>query len=138
MFLEISQKSQENACARVSFSACNVIAKETLALVFSCELWEISKNTFSYRTHLGDCFLNFNGNDSIILFNYGLFVWWITFFQWGVEITLIPEAEISKTSKPVAQLHSRKWLEIAVCWTLLRYFPIELEICSAVLIKTWR
>ena len=26
--------------------ACNVIKKETLALVFSCEFWEISKSTF--------------------------------------------------------------------------------------------
>ena len=31
-------------------SACNFIKKETLAQVFSCELCEISKNTFSYRT----------------------------------------------------------------------------------------
>ena len=30
--------------------ACNVIKKETLAQVFSCEFCEISKNTFSYRT----------------------------------------------------------------------------------------
>ena len=41
MFLEISQNSQ---------AACNFIKKETLAQVFSCELCEISKNTFSYRT----------------------------------------------------------------------------------------
>ena len=38
--------SQENTCARISF-----LIKETLGLVFSCEYWEISKNTFSYRTH---------------------------------------------------------------------------------------
>ena len=56
MFLEISQNSQENTCARVSFlinlqaSDCNFIKKETLAQVFSCEFCEISKNTFSYRT----------------------------------------------------------------------------------------
>ena len=54
MFLEISQNSQENNCARVSFliklQACNFIKKETLAQVFSCEFCEISKNTFSYRT----------------------------------------------------------------------------------------
>ena len=56
VFLEISQNSQENTCARVSFiiklqaSACNFIKKETLAQVFSCEFCEISKNTFSYRT----------------------------------------------------------------------------------------
>ena len=41
MFLEISQNSQEN----------NFIKKETLALVFSCEFCEISKNTF-FTEHL--------------------------------------------------------------------------------------
>ena len=30
--------------------ACNFIKMETLAQVFSCEFWEISKTTFSYRT----------------------------------------------------------------------------------------
>ena len=57
VFLEISQKSQENTCARVSFlinrsEACNFIKKETLAQVFSCEFCDISKNTFFYRTPL--------------------------------------------------------------------------------------
>ena len=58
VFLEISQNSQENTCARVSFfiklqpSACNFIKKETLVQVFSCEFCEISKNTFSYKTPL--------------------------------------------------------------------------------------
>ena len=52
MFLEISQNSQENICPRVSLlirlqvEACNIIKKETLALVFSCEFCEISKSTF--------------------------------------------------------------------------------------------
>ena len=54
VFLEASQNSQENTCARVSFlkklQAYNFIKKETLAQVFSCEFFEISKNTFSYRT----------------------------------------------------------------------------------------
>ena len=56
VFLEISQNSQENTCARVYFlikfqaSACNFINKETLEQVFSCEFCEISKNPFSYRT----------------------------------------------------------------------------------------
>ena len=44
VFLEISQNSQENTRARVSF------LKDTLAQVFSCEFCKISKNTFSYRT----------------------------------------------------------------------------------------
>ena len=55
MFLEISQNSQQNTCARVSLSklqaeACNFIKKETLAQVFSSEFCEVSKNTFSYGT----------------------------------------------------------------------------------------
>ena len=58
VFLEISQNSQENTCARVSFfikfqaGACKFIKKETLAQVSSCEFCEISKNTFFYRTPL--------------------------------------------------------------------------------------
>ena len=57
VFLEISQNSQENTSARVSFfkqscrpQFCNFIKKETLAQMFSCEFCEISKNT------LDDCF----------------------------------------------------------------------------------
>ena len=51
MFLEISQNSLENTCARVSFliklqDLGNLIKKETLAQVLSCKFCEISKNTF--------------------------------------------------------------------------------------------
>ena len=52
-FLEISQNLLENTCARVSFfnkavgHACNFIKKETLAQVFSREIFEISQNTFT-------------------------------------------------------------------------------------------
>ena len=48
VFLEISQNSQENTCAKVSFliklhaMACNFIKKENLAQVCSCEFLEIS------------------------------------------------------------------------------------------------
>ena len=65
MLLEISQNSQENTCARVSFliklQACARVSfliklqawgLETLAQVFSCEFREISKNTFYQRTPL--------------------------------------------------------------------------------------
>ena len=58
MFLEVSQNSQENTCARVSFliklqtEACNFIKKETLTQVFSYEFCEISKNIFFRRTPL--------------------------------------------------------------------------------------
>ena len=49
MFLEISQKSQENVCARASILiklGCSFIKIETLAQVFFHEFCEISKNTF--------------------------------------------------------------------------------------------
>ena len=52
IFLEISQNSQENTCARFSFliksqgSACNFIKKEALGQMFSCKYCEISKITF--------------------------------------------------------------------------------------------
>ena len=49
VFLEISQNSQENTCARVSF-LINLQAWG-LAQVFSCEFCEISKNTF-FTEHL--------------------------------------------------------------------------------------
>ena len=39
---------------------CNFIKKEALAQVFSCEFYEISKNTVFYRTPLGDCFYKEN------------------------------------------------------------------------------
>ena len=58
LFLEISQNSQENTCARVSSliklqgSMCNFIKKETLAQVFSCKFCQIYKNRFLHRTPL--------------------------------------------------------------------------------------
>ena len=57
MFLEISKNSRENTCAKASFliklqaEDCNFIRKETLAQVFSCEFYKISKNTF-FTEHL--------------------------------------------------------------------------------------
>ena len=56
VFLEISQHSQENTCTRVSFliklqASGNLLKKETLAQVFSCEVCEISINTF-FTEHL--------------------------------------------------------------------------------------
>ena len=53
VFLKTLQNSQENTSARVSFliKAGNFIKKEALAQVFSCEICEISKNTF-FTKHL--------------------------------------------------------------------------------------
>ena len=47
----------KNLCQSLSFNkvagtACNFIKKEALVQAFSCEFWEISKNTFFYRTSL--------------------------------------------------------------------------------------
>ena len=67
MFLEISQNSQENTCARVSFLAkkSNFIKKETLAQVLSCEFCEISKNTF-FTEHLWWLLLKESPQDEFI------------------------------------------------------------------------
>ena len=51
MFLEISQNSLENTCARASFliklqARPATLLEKRLAHVFSCEFCEISKNTF--------------------------------------------------------------------------------------------
>ena len=57
MFLKISQNSQGNTCAKVSFliklqvEAYSFIKKETLTQVFSYEFCEISKNNF-FTEHL--------------------------------------------------------------------------------------
>ena len=50
VFLEISQNLQENTCAWVSF-LIKLIKKETLAHVFSCEFYEISKSAL-FTEHL--------------------------------------------------------------------------------------
>ena len=55
VFLKISQNSQENTCARVSFLIklqFGFIKKEALAQVFSCEFSEISKDNFFHRIPL--------------------------------------------------------------------------------------
>ena len=58
VFLEISQNPHEDTCARASFLiklqalGLQLIKKEILVYVFSCEFWEISKSTFFHRTPL--------------------------------------------------------------------------------------
>ena len=54
VFLEISQNSLENTWHQ----ACNFIKSEALAQVFSCEFFEISKNTFFPQNESGGCFCN--------------------------------------------------------------------------------
>ena len=62
MFFEISQNSQENACARVSSliklqAACNIIKKETLPQVFSSEFSKFRGTPF-FTEHLWWLLLN--------------------------------------------------------------------------------
>ena len=57
VFLEISQNSQENTCAIVSFliklqAACNFIKKETLAQVFPVNVVKFLRTSFLHRTPL--------------------------------------------------------------------------------------
>ena len=57
VFLEVSQNSKENNCTIVSIliklqvSGLQLLEKESLAQVFSCEFYEICKNTF-FTEHL--------------------------------------------------------------------------------------
>ena len=56
--MEILQNPQENACTRFSFlitlqQACNLIKKETLLPLFSCEFFGNFKNIFLHRTFVG-------------------------------------------------------------------------------------
>ena len=55
MFLEISQNSHENTCARASF-LIKLLKKETLAQVFFSEFFDISKNTFFLQNTSDSCF----------------------------------------------------------------------------------
>ena len=55
----------------VQLQACSFIKKETLKQAFSCEFCKISKNTFSYKTTLGDCFYRV-ALGLILFINYSL------------------------------------------------------------------
>ena len=56
VFLKISQNSQEDTCARISFLIklqaweLQLYKKETLAQVLSFEVYEVFNNTYFYRT----------------------------------------------------------------------------------------
>ena len=59
-----SKFTGKHMCQRLFFNkvvglACNFIKKETLVQVFSCEFWEISKNTF-FTEHLRWLLLKFS------------------------------------------------------------------------------
>ena len=83
---------------------------------------------------------NFNGNDLMVSFNWS----WSRLIN---KLSLIrnlnlfvSEGRISKWSKSIEQLYSSRWSDTADCLTLLRRFPVKLNIplCSAALVKMWR
>ena len=120
MFLEISQNSQENPCARVSIllklqaSACNFIKKETLAPGFSCEFCEISKNAFFTEHLIGRLLLEYEtrnrrdgnkfGGGAIEYVRRGFICNWFKKFETKSSETICSEIKI------VNQI----WLRISV------------------------
>ena len=73
MFLKVSQNSLENTCARVYFL---IKLQPQPATLLKASLWfrcfpvnfAISKNTFSYRTPLDDCFLTLQAWTAKVIF----------------------------------------------------------------------
>ena len=65
VFLKISQNSQENTCVRVSFlimaqaEGSNIVEKEAVAQLFSCEICDIFKSKFYIMKRLR--WLQFSG-----------------------------------------------------------------------------
>ena len=94
VFLDFSQNSLENICSRVSFliKLQAFIKKETLAQVFSCEFYEISKNTFLHTTPLVAA-----SDKAPIVQKLVFIITIITFFD---ETKTLPAANCSKTFKP--------------------------------------
>ena len=66
VFLKVLQNSQANTCTRVSLltklrpQACEYVKKETLAQVFSCEIFVVYKSTFFHRTPLAAASVKYN------------------------------------------------------------------------------
>ena len=62
VFLKIWQNSQESICVGVNFFikvvGCNFIKKGIPTRLFTCEICEISKNTFFTEHLLSDCFFS--------------------------------------------------------------------------------
>ena len=116
MFLEISQNSQENTCARVSFSiklqasACNFIKKETLAQMFYCEYWEVSKNAF-FIEHLwpsvsNPCFWDYSEKH---LFNFPLLFFVMVLFNFFlVVIYAILNKNVIKEDQKICLKHKNR------------------------------
>ena len=82
----------------------------------------------------------FNGNDLMVLFNWG---WPRLIYKLYLVRSLnlfASEARISKWSKYIKQLNSSKSCDTVDLLTILRQFPVKLEIpmCSAALVKRWQ
>ena len=95
VFLEISQNSQENTCAKVSFliklwssdlqiscrpQTCNLIKKETLAQVFPVNFAKFIRTPF-YRTRPDGCFWR-RMNFLLMKYHCQLFAIWNSIISW--------------------------------------------------------
>ena len=83
---------------------------------------------------------SFKGNDLMVLFNWG---WWRLINKLSLIRSLnlfASETRISKWLKSIEQLHSSSWSDTADCLTLLRCFPVKLDILiySTAIVKKWR
>ena len=99
-------KITENTCARASLviklQASDL--QQTLAQVFSCELCEISKNTFSYRTPPGDCFCHFLSH----IFKVGIKYLWC--YRYYYRLVLVWHKITSTWGKIISNIYDENIL----------------------------
>ena len=110
MFLEISENSQENTCARVS-----------LAQVFSCEFCEISENTFLQNTSGRLLLLVFSFWQIFLICNSNFSLLSVTIPKnfYDLELSIVVLAILMLASSCML---SNKWhlLEFAFIWLLAK------------------
>ena len=77
-----------------------------------------------------------NGNDFIVLFKIRLPRFIKRLFLRSNSNLLDSAAKLSKLSKIIAQLHCKRWSDIAGCLTFFKSFPVRIEapMCSATLL----
>ena len=99
VFLEISKNSQENTCASVSF----LINLQVL----SCEFFQISKNTFSYRTHFffRDFLPKYNRLDS--RFSFWLIRWKCKIIPAGIYVIKVNDRNARTRSEICSKLTTK-------------------------------
>ena len=115
VFKNFAKFTRKHLCQSLCFNkvaggACNLIKKEILTMMFSCEFCEISKSAFFYRTPPDDCFWNTYGYICIfmldILNNHNQY---LKFFMLLYVVIL--------SSCSFFMIH----MDILICWILYNY-----------------